>query len=51
MGYWMAISTDLKKEILTVRRKVVLKALYWGICSVYLTELKWDVCVVETMDD
>jgi hypothetical protein len=47
----MAVSMDLKKEILTVRRKVVLKALYWDICSVYLTELKWDVCGVETMDD
>ena len=47
----MAVSTDLKKEILTARRKVALKALYWGICSVYLTELKWDVCLVETMDD
>jgi hypothetical protein len=47
----MAVSTDLKMEILTVRRKVALKALYWGLGWVYLTELKRDVCVVETMDD
>ena len=47
----MAVSTDLKKEILTARRKVALKVLHWGKCSVYLTELKWDVYVVEMMDD